>query len=117
MSFLGVSIYGPMSLPGGGYPGVSTQEWVLGMSTQGEYSEVVHTWDMSTRGDYSGVGTWMVSTQGWVPAREGVLSGVLTSQLLKPSGSHQNMYDWQVGGKYPSEMLSCLLRMFGKLFE
>ena len=29
--------------------------------------------------------------------------------LLTPSGGHQNMYGWQVGGGYPTGMLSCLI--------
>ena len=44
----------------------------------------------------------------WVPTPLDLRPGIpIRPLLLAPSGGHQNMYGWQVGGTHPTGMLSC----------
>ena len=38
----------------------------------------------------------------------GPVASGYSRRLLAPSGGHQNMYGWQVGGPYPTGMLYCV---------
>ena len=62
-------------------------------------------------GDYSGVVTH--------PLDMGPAGGGYSPPLLIPSGSHQNMYSWQVGGTHPTEyffVVDCILVSWKKFY-